>query len=410
MKIVIITNLFPPEFIGGYELLILEIAAMLSKKGHDIVVATTPLINHHENNTSTEYQVRRILHNTGLSLDPPDGSRLLKRTYIDMSNIAAIRNLLEEVQPDRIMLGNIDGIGGLGIICYLHECGYKTVLYLADNPFQEITQTNEIWECFNKLYRADRALQNLAIIALSEGIVQETVHTLSSKLGREHYIPGTVRAEEETINESTKNTAITRFVFSSRVAPHKGIHIMLEAAKKLVELGETDFQIDVFGGGNIPDLIQKAHAFGLKEQVKYVGLVERLEMIERYREYDGLLFPTWMREPLGLVAIEAAAKGCIPIITAQTGAAEWLHTSDCIKIERTAEGLAGGMQRVMYMTPDERQSMGNNLKKNIKKYFAEDRWHPRIEEVLMNQRQPNKKVNLRAVEDAFFAILRMWRG
>jgi glycosyltransferase involved in cell wall biosynthesis len=185
---------------------------------------------------------------------------------------------------------------------------------------------------------------------------------------------------------------------------------MLEAAKKLVELGETDFQIDVFGGGNIPDLIQKAHAFGLKEQVKYVGLVERLEMIERYREYDGLLFPTWMREPLGLVAIEAAAKGCIPIITAQTGAAEWLHTSDCIKIERTAEGLAGGMQRVMYMTPDERQSMGNNLKKNIKKYFAEDRWHPRIEEVLMNQRQPNKKVNLRAVEDAFFAILRMWRG
>jgi glycosyltransferase involved in cell wall biosynthesis len=410
MKIIIVTNLFPPEFIGGYELLILEIATMLSKKGHDIVVATSPLVNHHEDYKSTGYKVKRVLRHTGHSLDPSDGTENLKKTYIDMGNIAAIRNLLEEVQPDRIMLGNIDGIGGLGLICYLHECGYNTILYLADNPFQEIKQTNAIWEKFNKLYRADRALQNLPVIALSEGIAQETIHTLSAKLGRVHYMPGTVGVEKLSMNANATRTRTTKFVYSSRVAPHKGIHIVLEAANKLVELGETDFQIDVFGGGNIPDLLQRSHAYGLKKHVRYEGLVERLEMIDRYGDYDGLLFPTWMREPLGLVAIEAAAQGCIPIITAQTGAAEWLQASDCIKIERTADGLAGGMQRVMYMTQEEKQSIRNQIKKNIGKYFAEDRWHPRIEEVLVGQPQPNKKIDLRGVEDAFFAILRMWRG
>ena len=66
MKILTITNLFPPEFIGGYELLMLEIVTMLANKGHEIIVATSPLVNHSESGHTNGIQIRRELSYTGL--------------------------------------------------------------------------------------------------------------------------------------------------------------------------------------------------------------------------------------------------------------------------------------------------------------------------------------------------------
>lgn len=410
MKILTITNLFPPEFIGGYELLMLEIVTMLANKGHEIIVATSPLVNHSESGHTNGIQIRRELSYTGLSLDPPQSNEKLKSTYINMGNIAVIRRIIEEFKPDRILLGNIDGLGAIGIISFLHDCGMNTVLYLADNPFSEIEQSKQTWHDFVKLYRADRALKNLQVIVISQGILDEIINALGLSLGFANLIPGTVSSSEAKKERDLISKTGYRFVFCSRVAPHKGIHIVIDAARKLIELGENNFQIDIFGGGNIPDLLQKAHAYGLGNHIRYGGLVGREEMLDRYAEYDALLFPTWMREPLGLVAIEAAAKGCIPILTAQTGAAEWLPSTDCIKIERTAEGLAGGMQRVMYLPPHEKERIRNSLKRNIAEYFGNARWHPRIERVLVELPESKINVNPRTVEDAFFAILCTWRG
>ena len=47
-------------------------------------------------------------------------------------------------------------------------------------------------------------------------------------------------------------------------------------------------------------------------------------MLAALPNYDGLLFPTWEREPFGFVTLEAAANGVTPVITSGIGASEVL--------------------------------------------------------------------------------------
>ena len=75
--------------------------------------------------------------------------------------------------------------------------------------------------------------------------------------------------------------------------------------------------------------------------VQFRGGREQRELLQLYGHYDVLLFPTMEREPFGFVPIEAAAAGCVPVITRNCGAAERLVDNvHCIKIERRTEDLA----------------------------------------------------------------------
>jgi glycogen(starch) synthase len=53
------------------------------------------------------------------------------------------------------------------------------------------------------------------------------------------------------------------------------------------------------------------------------------------------LFPSWAREPFGFAPLEAAAAGCVPLVSADCWIAEWLIGDvDCLKAGRDAEQFA----------------------------------------------------------------------
>ncbi len=87
-----------------------------------------------------------------------------------------------------------------------------------------------------------------------------------------------------------------------------------------------------------PALIRQ-HDLG--DCVRLKGLREQRELAKLYGEYDVFAFPTWEREPFGFAPLEAAAAGCVPIVTNNCGIGEWLvHAVHCWKIERSAAALA----------------------------------------------------------------------
>src|SRR5262249_20404391 len=64
--------------------------------------------------------------------------------------------------------------------------------------------------------------------------------------------------------------------------------------------------------------------------------------------YDLFAFPTRRQEPFGLVPLEAAARGCVPVITDDCGIAEWLaHGVHCLKAARTPAAFARAIQTVL---------------------------------------------------------------
>jgi glycogen(starch) synthase len=414
LRILLVSNIFPPEFVGGYELLALELATMLSAQGHEVTVATSPLVNSAADPADRPFVMRRILSLNApwLTLDPSGGHDAFRQHYLDMRNIMAMRLLLDDVMPDRVVLFNIEGLGTLGLIAFLHACGHRPVHYMADNVFGFLLRpdTAAPYRDFSRLFRLRPALDALSVLAMSRTVYDEASQSLGQPPGQVTFVPGTVPDSLPPLPPRDGPSAPLRLVFSSRIAAHKGTGVMLDAMKLLLSRGDDGFKVDVFGGGGVPEVLQRAHAHGLGTHLHYGGLVERDEMILRFARYDALLFPTWQREPFGLVAIEAAAQGCVPIVTAQTGVAEWLMTGDAIKIDRSPEGLAGGIQRLLYMPGTEREARRQALSVSARRFFAAARWYGRIGQAVRDAGGPVPIAACHDIENAFFAIIRMWRG
>ena len=117
--------------------------------------------------------------------------------------------------------------------------------------------------------------------------------------------------------------------------------MLIEAAHLLRRRGRPNFVIDLYGkvmDDTYPSLIGR-HDLG--DCVQLQGLRTQQELMELYQAYDVFAFPTWEREPFGFAPLEAAAAGCMPVVTNNCGISEWLvHAVHCWKIERSAAALA----------------------------------------------------------------------
>lgn len=95
-----------------------------------------------------------------------------------------------------------------------------------------------------------------------------------------------------------------------RLVPVKGTCLVLHALKLLIDNG-IDAELHVVGEGiEKHNLIETAKKLKITSRVHFRGLI--FDISSLYQEIDMLICPS-IREPFGLVALEAAAHGC-PVI------------------------------------------------------------------------------------------------
>ncbi|HEX7026991.1 MAG TPA: glycosyltransferase [Gammaproteobacteria bacterium] len=103
-----------------------------------------------------------------------------------------------------------------------------------------------------------------------------------------------------------------RLGFAGRLLDIKGVPLVLHAVGILKKQG-VDVELHVAGGGGLETSLKAlAKRLDIDEEVVWHGVVK--DMTGFYRHIDCLLHPA-LREPFGLVCIEAAAFGC-PVIAA----------------------------------------------------------------------------------------------
>lgn len=122
---------------------------------------------------------------------------------------------------------------------------------------------------------------------------------------------------------------------AGRLVPYKATVLALFALKHLLESG-IDCWLRVAGTGTLLNPLRiKAAQLGLEARVDFAGAVS--DMRAFYKNIDFFLLPS-IREPLGLVAVEAMASGCPVIATAVDGVPEAVQngkTGFCIQPELT---------------------------------------------------------------------------
>ena len=112
MNLLVVTNLYPPQELGGYGRSIADFVWGLRERGHNIQVLTSdaPHLGANSGHGPSETVDRRLQlgsYEGGVRpLQDP-----LKRQAIDMANTALISSWIKSQQWDGILLGNLDLLG-----------------------------------------------------------------------------------------------------------------------------------------------------------------------------------------------------------------------------------------------------------------------------------------------------------
>jgi len=110
-----------------------------------------------------------------------------------------------------------------------------------------------------------------------------------------------------------------RLGVAARLIPLKGVGVALHALRTLLD-AHHDVELHIAGSGPLqPFLVQETNRLGLYSAVTFHGCIQ--DMSEFYELIDLLLVPS-VREPFGLVIVEAAARGCPAICSKIDGIPE----------------------------------------------------------------------------------------
>jgi glycogen(starch) synthase len=412
LKLLIVNNVFPPGFVGGYELAAFELALELKARGHELLALTSDYFV--DEAGEIPFPVDRGLACTIVSHERvPPSIADIKGPYYNYSNIRKLGSALRKFEPDVVMLFNLQGLGALGILQFVAKIGVPTVLYIMDNVFEGVIRNSHPYQAHVATFGVFRPGKELQTIAMSRNVIREISETTGMSLGDVTYVPGWSHISLTAADPTPDDARNVRFVFASRITPHKGIDLILEASDQLVRSGTRDFSVDVYGQGHVAQLLQRIRGRELDAFIRYTGSPSKPDLMKLLAGYDALLFPTWKREPFGFIVSEAASAGCIPIMTAGIGASEWfINDVDCIKIPRRAEALCTAMRCVIMMSGPERMQMRRTAIRSARQYLSFDRCARVVENVCIQVRdscsERADRVTIRAIEAAFLCLGHMW--
>ena len=141
----------------------------------------------------------------------------------------------------------------------------------------------------------------------------------------------------------------------SRIDPRKGLRVLPEAIRGLVDRG-IDAALDIVGGpvGAPGDreraaIEEAARAIGVADRVTFAGAVPLDRLLPRYRAYDLFVLPTLPGEGVPRVLLEAMAAG-LPVVTSRVSGIPSLVTHErngLLLDSPDASAVADAVTRIM---------------------------------------------------------------
>lgn len=342
MRILVLTDLYPPLFLGGYEVNCRKNVEELVSRGHEVFVLTSRW-GLREN--KVEGDVYRLLHydpiHLGLRLKQslPDPLRLLRRynqlkwAFACRRNYSITRETVAAVKPDVAYIWNMGGVS-LSAVLAAQDQGIPTVFslgnyWLADLKTELCLEPNPL----KRRYRAAIVgLRDFGRIDLkhmlpcSQALMQSYVEVGFPKQNITvipRGVPSHLILDIRDLRDPPKDHEDkVNLIFVGRLVPEKGPDVAIEALAHLVgEMGLRNVHLDIIGTGPnkyVQQLQDMTVALGLDGYVEFIGFLEHQQVIERYTGYDALLFPSRWVEPFGVTITEAMARG-VPVIASNRG-------------------------------------------------------------------------------------------
>lgn len=350
MKILVISNLYPPDFLGGYELGCRQVTDALRAAGHDVRVLTAaPRVPvPHDPLVLRRLRLADIYDGYSQTAARPSTvrSRALEAHTVQAFNVHALTDVLADFRPDVAYVWNTVGLGGLGLLAALQHLGVPWVMHLMDDIPRSLCSLEG--PVLGAVAAAFNGLCQGRFICCSRTTLDEIQAVGVHIADKTALIPNWVTTAGSPGRTSYQTDGQLRIVTAGSMSPSKGIGILIQAAGLLRDRGRTGFAVDIYGPGSDAQFRTAIQSRGLDEVVRVKGVRSQAELAALYPTYDVFAFPTWAREPFGFAPMEAMAHGCLAVVSRLCGFAEWfIDGIDCLKTDRDPEALADALDRVL---------------------------------------------------------------
>jgi glycosyltransferase involved in cell wall biosynthesis len=333
MRILFISEYFPPKGKGGGEISCFLLAKYLVKQGVEIHVLTSKFKGTKKEELREGIYIHRLA-TTGKN--PSSIFSNIKRSISFAKSVKiTTKQLIKKYNFDVIHYFNINSINGtiktkIPKIIHINSpvlfCPKGDLLYNGKTECTKYCNYTTFGNCFKNSKNIGK-LKNIPILKYNPifkkylynsykkrmGLLKQFNYftPISSYLAKRlqiqnikniSIIPNIVETDKFTKNNSRKDKL--RIVYLGGYTEFKGILILINALKEL----KKDYICDIYGTGELKGKIKTNNP-----NIKFYREIDHKKIPELLSNYNVLIFPSIIPEAFGRVAIEAMAAGCLPI-------------------------------------------------------------------------------------------------
>ncbi len=368
MRILVVTNLYPPHHVGGYEIACASFVDHLRGAGHTVRVVTS----HHRRpaagaDESVDRGVYRELYWYKSATLEAARPGLRARYRIERSNSRELKCHLDDFAPDVISWWGMGGLS-LSLIEQARRARIPAVGMVSDEWMLYGAGYDAWTRAFETRPRLGRWVARLTGIPTALSLDDAGEWVFVSEYLREAVLSQGVHLSRTAIGPTGISTTFKarpprawggRLLYAGRITHNKGVDVAVSALGQL----PPDAVLRVVGPadgdpGFLDTLRQSIRAARLEGRVQLEPPQPRIELSRVYEWADALVFPVRRKESLGLVPLEAMACGVPVLATGGGGSGEFLHDGEnCLLVGRgDPHSLAAAVARLA-ADPDLRQRL-----------------------------------------------------
>jgi glycosyltransferase involved in cell wall biosynthesis len=353
-RILMLSNLYPPNVVGGYERLCFEVAEGLVAAGHEVSVLTTRY-GGKEQDFPGQTVMRQWDLLTGPDIYTPFPGTAEDRARVNQANLATLHRVLAAVKPDVVFSWNLFFLDA-SLLDALERSRIRTVVMLTDNWLLVMREPLFVHHFFQDTIFGNAPLKKLPppswMVRLKRRLLgrQPQLEAIfGAAYMREFYAAGGIEFKRSRVihngvkqrpdaarppPDRTKlvEPGTLRLLFAGRLVDLKGAHTAVAALAFLdpAALGVARVQLTIVGDAQDKAYIEQLDAAiaqaGVAAQIERLPSVPESELPALFNAYDIYLFPS-LYEPFSLTLIHALALG-IPTIASNTGGNPEIVTDD----------------------------------------------------------------------------------
>lgn len=341
MKILVLSNLYPPHHIGGYEMLCQEVTDGLAERGHTMMVLTSDFDASHSGSTAGiertlrlesdiyHYRRQQVLH----YWSDRDWNRKRLRTAVasfqpDVVSVWGMWNLSKDVAQE------VERLMGDRVVYYLANAWpiepsiHRVYWDAAESSWRGRLFKLIAGPIIRRLLYRDWRLPQLRFtnalccsVALRKQIIHGGIALTDAPIVYEgiHLDDFRGRAQERW-NRSVSGQL--NLIFVGTLVAHKGAHTAIESIAILKRQGQlSGIHLTILGKGH-PDYEEFLHKLveihGLSDVITFHSPIQRSELPDFLARFDALLMPSVWQEPLARIMQDAMASG-LPLVATPTG-------------------------------------------------------------------------------------------